>query len=381
MNKFPFKKIADEPPPDFNPTQRADRSVVEPPATPPSPETSAAPAGKSIFDPVPGDSQSPTSTQSKTSPRRSVLRLPAVKEMQNKILEFADVAASTDVTSMKGNQQGQQYAHPDDKGGIPSTRSGRDQEYVGGSDPFGNFLIQQYVKGDPVGKQYLNVDVSGNRARQDASIDNVNLRGMIDTIRRIGSPGAPGTEKTGDGIWQVRTNNALKNIYALTLAMVNFANDMKINIQGYDSKQLESFKGLIPKEYTELKTPADISKRAEDITPHIIAITNFFNNLKKTVFDNKDLRQYIDQKTPFAKYEKSSTLSKEMQNSKVPIKVDFASKPDGSTYESSITLSELSSMQNFKSFLKRIGLNDDPNTVKQILDVLSKKVNVSDPGY
>lgn len=231
--------------------------------------------------------------------------LAAVKDMQKAILNFAEVAASTDVTSMTGNQQGQQYGQQTRAiPGQPVPGQGEtkdDKEYLGGSDPFGNFLVQHYIKGDPTGKQYLNVDVAGNKARSDASMENLNIRGLLDSIKRIGAPGA---EKAADGIWQVRTNNALKNIFALTSGMLKFTQAMKLSVEGYNEKYLNDFKSKIPLSYTNLKTPTDIAETAKQITPHIIAITNFFQNLKTAVFEKPELKKFIDQKESFATYKK-----------------------------------------------------------------------------
>ena len=54
---------------------------------------------------------SPNETKPSNKPtvRPASYGLAAVKEMQQAILDFVGVAASTDVTSMTGNQQGQQY--------------------------------------------------------------------------------------------------------------------------------------------------------------------------------------------------------------------------------------------------------------------------------
>lgn len=291
--------------------------------------------------------------------------LAAVKEMQQAILNFAEVAASTDVTSMTGNQQGQQYGQQTRAiPGQPVAGQGEskdDKEYLGGSDPFGNFLVQHYVKGDPAGQQYLNVDVSGNKARSDAAIENLNIRGILDSIKRIGSPGM--SEKTVDGIWQVRTNNALKNIFALTNGMLKFTQAMKLQVPGYTEETLKTFESMIPKSYTDLKTPNAIAESAKQITDHIKAITNFFTNLKAAVFNKPELRKFIDQKEAFVSYKKKNEVEipQGIKDKKLPnVKFNWITDPS----QNHITLRELSSLDEFKKFVIRSGTGQyDPDKI------------------
>tara|TARA_R110000868_G_scaffold99024_1_gene272580 strand:- start:9771 stop:10922 length:1152 start_codon:yes stop_codon:yes gene_type:complete len=324
----------------------------------------------------PPGSAKPSSPASKPTVRPASYGLAAVKEMQQAILDFVGVAASTDVTSMTGNQHGQQYGQQTRAiPGQPVAGQGEskdDKEYLGGSDPFGNFLVQHYVKGDPVGQQYLNVDVSGNKARSDASIENLNIRGILDTIKRIGTPGA---EKAVDGIWQVRTNNALKNIFALTSGMLKFAQAMKLQVNGYTEDALKDFKSKIPESYTNLKTPNDVAEAAKQITPHIKAITKFFESLKTAVFEQPELRKFIDQKAAFVSYKKKIEIPEGIKHAILPnVKFNWIKDPS----QNYMLLSDLSSLEEFKRFLERTGvstLNADTNSIKQVLELVSKQLN------
>lgn len=337
------------------------------------------PDSNSEIPPIPGSAK----PASKPTVIPASYGLAAVKEMQQAILDFVGVAASTDVTSMTGNQQGQQYGqqtralpstsmekHEDEMKAIHDSKD--DKEYLGGSDPFGNFLVQHYVKGDPVGQQYLNVDVSGNKARSDASIENLNIRGILDTIKRIGTPGA---EKAVDGIWQVRTNNALKNIFALTSGMLKFAQAMKLQVGGYTEDALKDFASKIPTSYTALKTPNDVAEAAKQITPHIKAITKFFESLKAAVFNKPELRKFIDQKEAFVSYKKKIEIPQEIKHAILPnVKFNWIKDPS----QNYMLLSDLSSLEEFKRFLERTGvstLNADTNSIKQVLELVSKQLN------
>ncbi len=346
---------------------------------------------------------------------------PAVKEMQQAILNFAATAASTDVTSMTGNKSGLkegpqtttapgqvsgkqlvQVPKTDAEGNVMKDPSGQTimvdeyqngqvvgnkstQEHLGGSDPFGDFIVQQYVATDPVGSQYLNVDVSGKKDRAGASIDNSNLRGMIDTISRVGTPGVNGGEKSVDGVWAYRTDHALAGILSLTNAMLNFARDLKVAVT-YSQQKLDAFKAVVPKVYTAV---SDKGAAAKAITPFINEATQFFQELKKAVLTNGEIRQYIDQKKPFASYPKTNKksvkdlLSSTEQstfstNQVLPLpNVAFVGVSEKSN---SISLRELSDMESFKGFMRRIGKGkeaENPVEVKKMLDTVMDQLNAS----
>lgn len=301
----------------------------------------------------------------------------AVKEMQRALLNFAEVAASTDITAIDGNKSGKQVGEQSRELDNASQTKG-DKEHLGGSDPFGNFLIQQYVVGDPVGKQYLNVDVAGKNNRENASIENANLRGMIDSIKRLGTPGSAGGEKSVDGVWAYRTDKAVKNCYALTNAVVNFANDLGIKV----SFSLDSFKNLIPKEYTALKDATTRENTAKELTKYINAAADLFKKVKSSVLNDRNLRSYIDQKKPFAVYNKEfqseplkaqeqKLLSANLTQAIPGVSFSFISEPK----KNWISFNELQSLDNFKKFIKRVDdkINvDDPNEVKKYLDEVNK---------
>lgn len=278
----------------------------------------------------------------------------AVKKLQEAILEFANVASSSDVTSMQGNQSGKQQS-----------ASG---EYLGGSDPFGDF-VAEHVKGEPGrGEQYVNTDVA-SPDRQRMGIEDTGLRGIIDTIKRIGTPG---NEKGVDGIWKMRTNNALHQISQLMSTIRDLAKSMSVPIQGIDSL-LKNLKDLVPNNYTDVRenekgiiasTLADLVKEA----------TSMFSEFRNAVLNNKHLRQYIDQKKSFVQYKQGpqngrDTLTEEEK------KVFTGAKPVPGLQlaKQQISLYDLDNMNNFSQLMQRIGRNPkDKTQVQNTLTELSK---------
>lgn len=328
------------------------------------------------------------------APKKPVVyRNPEVTQLQQAILNFADIASSSDVTSMSGNAEGNMNGKQ--KRQIPivdalptkgrpedgqmgdkqqyelNQQTKDDTKYLGGSDAFGKFIVNNYIPKDSyIGKQYLNVDVAGQKNREHASMAPSNLRGIIDTIKRIGSPNAKG-EKTVDGIWQNRTNNALHVIGDLVAAMLSLSKDMNINVPGYTEKDLQVYKGTLPAAYTDLKSPADFSARAKELIPHIKAMTDFFRNLNAKVFANKNLRKYIDQHQSFAKYDQVLT-DQNILKQNIPINLNGK--------QTNIYLNNLTNMDAFRRFVNlelggSVDRTQPEETIKKLLSMVAEQIN------
>jgi hypothetical protein len=355
------------------------KSVTMPSQTIVSPTKSKSTSDE--LEDAPGVSSPKSETPSKSyKPTGSVQRplsysVPAVKEMQIAMLNFATAASAADMTSMTGDDQGQQYGNQSRDipyaGGIdrqdPETH---DTEYLGGTNPVGNFIVQNYLPKDIVsGKQYVNVDVVGDKNRRNMSMQPGNLRGIIDSIKRIGTPGSSQTEKSVDGIWKERTNNALHLIEKLVSAMLKFTQDMKIQVKG--AENIQSFSKLIPNSYTDLKSQEDMKQRALALTPFIQEFTVFFQNLKPAVFNNRKIQPYIEQKTPFAQYQKVILPTGSARFTKLPgVQLSFDPKNVG------VSLEDLSTMDKFKEYLGRFGVDaKDPANLKAKLDEIYEQIN------
>lgn len=340
---------------------------------------------------------------------------PDVMKMQQAILDFADIASSTDVTSLEGNKEGRQtgaqtraipMVGTDAGGGVPSypkkeegdkfenegflsaqqqgtlnEQTKNDKKHLGGSDAFGNFITSNYIPKDSyIGKQYLNVDVAGKDKRESASMPPSNLRGIIDTIKRVGSPNSKG-EKVTDGIWQNRTNNSLHVIADLIQAMLNFTKDMNVQVPGYTEKDLQTFKANVPAAYTDVKSQEEFSKRAQTLIPELRKMTEYFRYLNGKVFNNQQLRKYIDQKQSFTKYDNIQIPDEKRARGIPGIQFDWIQDPKSNW----ISLHELSSLDNFKKFLERVVqvpssggaavLTQNKEVVKRYLDLVSQKLN------
>lgn len=336
---------------------------------------------------------------------------PTVRAMQEALLRLANVASSTDVTSMEGNKEGvmegkqtrqipavdalpnKNYpdtgkpAGPDGQMGDQqqyemSQKTKDDKNYLGGSDPFGKFLVQNYIGKDSfIGKQYLNVDVAGQSNRERASMNPTNLRGIIDTIKRVGSPNAKG-ERVVDGIWQTRTNNALHVVADLTEAVLNLSKDMGVQLNAYNQEMLGAFKQQVPESWNQMKSTEDVNTRAAFLTKHLDAMTKMFEQFNADVLNNKAIRQFIDQKEAFVNFPTDKKIPPELRASGIPgVQFNWVENKA----QNWISLHELSSLDNFKSFLRRVRISDqDPDSIKKTLDLVNQALSAAssrDPGY
>lgn len=372
----------------------------EPPKPTPAPAAApAAPAWKPPWEKPGGGA---------TGGKPVVVKNPDVVTMQQAILDFANIASSSDVTSMEGNKEGRQVGEQtratpiaDNKaiqeagksGNLPGGNDGAmpleeqqklnqpsskenpggtggDKKTLRGSDAFGNFIIQNYIPRDGIGKQYTNVDVAGTGKREQAAIAPSDLRGIIDTIKRIGSPNIKG-ERVPDGQWGTRTNNSLHLIGDLIHAMLNFTKDMRVPVQGYTEQDLQDYKSKVPVDYKTLKTQADFSNAAKELIPHLRAMTEYFRFLNGKVFNNQQLRKYIDQKQSFTKYEQLPTDPNLLKH---PIPINLNGQ------KTNIYLNNLTSMDAFRAYVNiLLGNSRDAHqpeeTVRKLLSMVVEQIN------
>lgn len=287
-----------------------------------------------------------------------------IKKMQEAILNFGSALSSHPI--MMGAS-----------GTEERTRASGEKEYLGATDPFGNFLVSQYVNNaNVVGNQFINIDMPEPLRSRTATPD-VNLKSVINTISRVGSPGA---ERKVDGIWQTRTNNALKQIYAVAAGLMHFAHDMGVAITGFTLNDLDSFKKLIPDSYTDLG--ADVGERAQQITQYIYALTALYMKFETAVLDNPQYKELINQDKPLADHSKQQ--------------VEMLSKDEASLYDQNkdaiipganiggkpVRLMDVANMTAFKKFLQSANIDvSKPEVVNKQLALVKNLIETGGAGF
>lgn len=370
--------------PDFS---KSTPSAPSAPAAPTASPKPGAPAAGGLESFMPGSKDAPAAPTGtnpfmpgqKAAPHAGVSGSTPIKKMQAAILHFAEIASSSDVTSMHGNQTGKKE---------------QGDEYLGGSDPFGNFLASRIGETDnraPENQQYVHTDLKQPQ-RSTTGIADSSLRGMIDDLRRVGTPGK---ENQPDGIWKGRTDHALKNIRLIVSELLHLSNDMGITIEGLDEKSVENLRSSFYDNYTKIP-PGKAEEMANNLTPQIMNFANVFGNFKKSVLNNPSYRKYIDQQKSFVQYQQKPQSGDELltpeENKAYAANVN-APVPNVQLAKSPVTLVDLKSLENFKALMTRAGLNpNDATAMQNALNEVAKGLGVAgtpaatppsqyDPGY
>ncbi len=276
----------------------------------------------------------------------------AVSEMQNALINLSKTMSQNYLTSID-----------------PQTHE------RGGSDPFGNFLVSQYVNNENVvGKQFVNVDL-GEPNRSATSMANKSLRGVISTLGRVGSPGS---EKGVDGIWQTRTNNALKQAAAVASSLLQLQKDMGIESKLYSQEDLAQLKNNIPESYAKLGDTA--ASRAKILTPNLNKLSKFYLEFEKNILNQPKYKQLITQEKAFTTHKKIEELDKEDQEfintnirQNVP-GVNINGKP--------VALGDIATLESFKRFLSENNIPaNNAQTFNKYFKLLQNLVETEGAGY
>ena len=165
-------------------------------------------------------------------------------------------------------------------------------------DSFNDFIAQHYAGVvDEAGMEF-DPDPNKKTLEQKTPTKLNKMNTILDTVSRIGSTNS---ELKADGKWDFRTSNAVKNVYAIAVGVLNLASDilsdsdLKNQLGGYTTKNLADFKKYIDLIPTNGKIDIVVaSNLAKAITPHIVKLTEIYYNLKKKIFERPIYKSYIE---------------------------------------------------------------------------------------
>lgn len=166
---------------------------------------------------------------------------------------------------------------------------------------FNDFLAEQFMAtADIHGDEYTASPLATSKDSK-APTDIIQLNNVIDGLRRTGSEKS---EHLADGVWDMRTNNAVKNVYAFAAALVEAYEGLggiAPNAQDvFTRSDLESFKSAILKEEDpkKFKVSQDrLNKSAEKLIPIVKKLTKFYKIYVEKILDHPAYKQYINQDT------------------------------------------------------------------------------------
>jgi hypothetical protein len=267
-----------------------------------------------------------------------------IREMQKSIQEFARVAVAYKMDKM-----------------TPGSVSTEDKR-----KDFNDFLAEQYSAKTPVKSQEWTPDEKATREDQKQPTEIVELDNVINNLRRIG----PGHKETMvDGVWDFRTQMAIKNVLNFAIALVKSAKDFQSNVSGFSESDVSRLDSLIPRPDSIVRkmNRTKLNQKAEEIAPLVNKLTNFYYNYSKAILQHAGYRRFIEKKEPLFTVSPSSdqaAIPKELQGYQDQLdKVFLSNVPlptsqGGIVYIPSLPLSRLQDKNSLYSLMmdKNLGL-------------------------
>lgn len=224
-----------------------------------------------------------------------------ISEMQKAIQEFADAAVAYKQEPIGKEPSGKIIYQ------VKKEDKRRD---------FNDFLAEQFMASADIHGDEYTPDKTAVTRESKLPTDIVQLDNVIDGLRRIGPAG---NEKMKDGVWDFRTNNAVRNVYAFAASLVTAhealggiaANNPNI----FTRSDLAQLKSAMPvqKDPMAAKVPqAELNEKAKAITPLVQKLTEFYKIYSSDkpgagVLGHPAYKQYINQDFPLYTFKPGGT--------------------------------------------------------------------------
>lgn len=210
---------------------------------------------------------------------------PAIREMQKAIQNFANVAVKYNTTTKEVNGKMVNVVNNDDKR--------RD---------FNDFLTEQFSASADIHGDEFSPNAKDTSKDSKLPTDLIQMSNVISGLQRIVSGSK---EFMLDGVWGIRTNNAIRNIYALAAALVS-ANEALGGTAPNDSRvfkrsDLSKLKEAIPEEKDPVKekvSQQELANKAKILTPLIDKLSEFYQYYSDSIMRHPAYISYITDNTP-----------------------------------------------------------------------------------
>lgn len=258
----------------------------------------------------------------------------AIIAMQNALQELAK-----DVTSQINLQ--------DVSSGDP-----RKEQEAKERDAFGVFLTKNYMRNTKVQGVEYDPDPKVTDVSQKRPDDPTRMSVVMDTMNRVGNPKKG--EQFADGQWGPRTNAAVRDAFAFASGLFDFVNDVnrfatkKMNITSYNQSELAKLEQYAKTDPNAL-TPQQKLAAAPEVTKHVKAIKNMYDEVKNHILQHPAYQQFIEGSVPFKSYYKVSPQQINLLKKTFPQGIDVAFKD----FKSKITIDDLVSLDALKSWMQR----------------------------
>lgn len=313
----------------------------------------------------------------------------AIKEMQKAMQTFAQAVVTYSAPPKQpGQGQGQDQGQPQQDS----------------KKPFNDFIIEQYVSGSDIKGEEYSADPrrTSQQQKEEQATDLLEMNIVVDGLKRIGSPQS---ELIADNVWDFRTNNALKNVYAFAYGLVKLSEDFgRTNVQSFSEKDLQAMAALIPADQNPSQIPgADKMDKAKQLTPLIQKLTRFYRFYVDQIATHPAWTRYIGKDEPMMTLQKGggdpTQLSEEQQQmmsnvgdmslvNSIPGIFNFPQYalaiPTPRNPQKPIGLVPLDALQDPEHFSAWLQMSvvgwprnqaNDPRVQKQVLDAIKKHID------
>lgn len=225
---------------------------------------------------TPGGPPSRPSATPQAQPGAYVNPVPDIKNMQEAMQEFASVATSYGAAHQQSGPPGKQ---------PPAKVDSRKKQ-------FNDFITEQYLANSDLKGEEFTPDEKRTAKEQKQPSDLIEMNIVVNGLQRIGSPQS---ELKADNMWDFRTNNALKNIYAFAYGLVTLSKDFgRTDAQSFTDADLGKMKELIPEDRDPKDIPAaEKSTKAKALTPLIKKLTKFYKYYISNIAMHPGFTRYI----------------------------------------------------------------------------------------
>ena len=277
----------------------------------------------------------------------------SIREMQNAIKRFVDAAVK--------------YRRVPNTTQISKDDTRKD---------FNDFLAEQYSANSSVHGDEWTTDAGATKKEQKQPTEIIELNNVLDQLYRTG-PGK--SERMADGVWDFRTNNAIKNICAVADALVRVTEDFGGTIpnKSFTRANLAKLMGSVPRvKDPRTANPADLKHKADVITAEIDRLTEFYKGYHKYVVDHPAYKDYINVQKPLFAAKPGgddpgamSPELKQLYNDKMKLTVALPGKTG--SLNTTIELADIKDVDSLQRYMSRV-LGYDSNEISN--EELIKKI-------
>jgi hypothetical protein len=234
-----------------------------------------------------------------------------------------------------------------------------------GAHPLSSSILRYVNKSSILGKE---------EGQKEGSIFNIDK--LVSSLNTFGK-----TQKRPDGIWGQYTNNALKNLYAVTQSIFYLMYKLSTKQDVYSIEDLELLKRSIPENPAKLQ---DKDEAAKAITKNITKIKALIGSFHQGLTgEHSPFTSQVSDNKPFdtsysKKYQEIDSKNMQVPVLNVKLPSDLA---DPEQEQIPLIMSHLANKQSFEHFVQQSNIMvngksplQDPNAMKELLSFIENKI-------